>query len=67
MWMKTYTQCQPTIEWRNTIMAKDWNFMSKEIIKVLCVCENKSLCLHAADLLENWHRPEARTLLDNTK
>ena len=65
MWMKTYTQCDPTINNRDSIMSKDKEFMTKEIIKTLCNCPNKAFCLHIDDLLRNWHRPEVTSLLEN--
>ena len=67
MSMKTYTACEPTINNRDSIMSKNLEFMTKEIIKTLCNCPNKAFCLHVDDLLRNWHWVEASDLLNNYK
>jgi|BioPla2DNA2_1021312.scaffolds.fasta_scaffold662995_1 hypothetical protein len=63
--MKTYN-------WDLTICNRadllcDWEFVDKELIKEKCECVKKAMCLHIADLLKNWHRPEATEVLQNDK
>lgn len=60
---KIYKDCKPTICDRSVLMTNDWEFMTKEEIKEKCECVSKSVCLQIADLLKNWHRPEAQELM----
>jgi len=33
--------------------------MCDKLEQIECECVKKAMCLHIADLLKNWHRPEA--------
>lgn len=65
--MKKISNCNPSICNWTDLMTWDWEFMDKELIKEKCECVKKAMCLHIADLLNNWHRPEATEVLENDK